>query len=73
MSKIQRISSISLFGSAAKGTMNEESDIDFLVQFSDDRHLFDNADNYFSNSKKKKNTIFAQLIAHVVKLVYMPA
>ena len=52
LSKIHRVSSIALFGSAAKGTMNEESDIDFLVQFSDELHLLDYADNYFSYLEK---------------------
>ncbi len=48
MSKLHGVSTIALFGSVAKETMNEESDIDFLVQFSDDLYLLDYADNYFS-------------------------
>jgi predicted nucleotidyltransferase len=52
LSKIHRVSSIALFGSAAKETMNEESDIDFLVHFSDDLHLLDYEDNYFSYLEK---------------------
>ncbi len=42
------VKSIALFGSAAKGTMNENSDIDFLVQFSDEIDVLEYADNYFS-------------------------
>jgi len=41
------VKSISLFGSAAKNEINEHSDIDFLVEFSDDLQLLDYADNYF--------------------------
>ena len=52
LSKMHRVSSIALFGSAAKETMNEESDIDLLVQFSDYLHLLDYADNYFSYLEK---------------------
>jgi predicted nucleotidyltransferase len=48
LSKAHSVSSIALFGSAAKATMHEESDIDFLVQFSDDLDILDYADNYFS-------------------------
>lgn len=40
--------SISVFGSAAKDSMHEESDVDFLVQFSEDLDVLDYADNYFS-------------------------
>ncbi len=47
LSKLHCVTSIALFGSAAKETMNEDSDIDFLVQFSDDLYLLDYADNYF--------------------------
>ncbi|MBK6951815.1 MAG: nucleotidyltransferase domain-containing protein [Crocinitomicaceae bacterium] len=42
-----RVKSISVFGSAARNTMTAESDIDFLVQFSDDIDVLDYADNYF--------------------------
>jgi hypothetical protein len=52
LSKMHHVSSIALFGSAAKESMNEESDIDFLVQFSDDLYLLDYADNYFSFLEK---------------------
>jgi len=46
--KAHRVISISLFGSAATGVMQKESDINFLVQFSDDIDLLEYADNYFS-------------------------
>jgi predicted nucleotidyltransferase len=46
--KKYRVKSIALFGSAASGTMNESSDFDFLVQFSDELDVLDYADNYFS-------------------------
>jgi predicted nucleotidyltransferase len=50
--KTHHVISIALFGSAAKGLMNENSDIDFLVQFSDDIDVLDYADNYFSILEK---------------------
>ena len=40
--------SIALFGSAAKETMGKDSDVDFLVQFSEEIDVLDYADNYFS-------------------------
>lgn len=46
--KVHRVQSIALFGSAARGTMHDTSDIDFLVQFSDEVEVLDYADNYFS-------------------------
>jgi hypothetical protein len=46
--KKHHVESVALFGSAAKNTMNEDSDIDFLVEFSDDIDVLDYADNYFS-------------------------
>jgi predicted nucleotidyltransferase len=42
------VSSLALFGSAANDTMNNESDVDFLIQFSDDINVLDYADNYFA-------------------------
>ncbi len=36
-----------LFGSAAKGTMNSGSDIDFLIRFSADKDVIKYAENYF--------------------------
>jgi predicted nucleotidyltransferase len=46
--KQHHVEAISLFGSAAKNTMHEDSDIDLLVQFSDDIDVLEYADNYFS-------------------------
>ncbi len=37
-----------LFGSAAKGNFTKDSDLDFLVQFSDKVGVLDYADNFFS-------------------------
>ena len=50
--KVHRVKSIALFGSSAKGLMHENSDIDFLVQFSDEIDVLDYADNYFSFLEK---------------------
>ena len=46
--KKHHVRTIALFGSAAKNAMNEDSDIDLLVEFSDDIDVLDYADNYFS-------------------------
>lgn len=43
-----KVISFSLFGSAARDTMTENSDIDFLVSFSEDLEVLEYADNYFS-------------------------
>ena len=43
-----KVKTIAVFGSAARNTMTAESDIDFLVQFSEDIDVLDFADNYFS-------------------------
>ena len=48
--KQHNVKAISLFGSAAKNTMQEGSDIDFLVTFSNDIDVLEYADNYFSLS-----------------------
>lgn len=45
--KEYKVRSLALFGSAAKGGMNKDSDLDFLVEFSEDLDLLDYADNYF--------------------------
>ncbi len=37
-----------LFGSAAKGTMKQDSDVDFIIRFPDDMHYTTYADNYFA-------------------------
>lgn len=46
--KQHHVTAISLFGSAAKNAMHEDSDIDLLVTFSADIDVLDYADNYFS-------------------------
>lgn len=46
--KQHHVETISLFGSAAKNAMHEDSDIDLLVDFSDDIDVLEYADNYFS-------------------------
>lgn len=50
--QMHQVKSFALFGSAAKDTMHENSDVDFLVQFSEDIELLDYADNYFSFLEK---------------------
>jgi predicted nucleotidyltransferase len=50
--KEHHVKYIALFGSAASDTMNEESDIDFLVQFHEEIDVVDYADNYFSFLEK---------------------
>ena len=50
--KEHNVTSIALFGSAAKESMKENSDIDFLVQFSENIDVLDYADNYFSLLEK---------------------
>ena len=37
-----------LFGSAAKDTMNENSDVDFMISFPESMHYVTYADNYFA-------------------------
>lgn len=51
------VAAVSLFGSAAKGAMVESSDIDLLVQFSDEIDVLDYADNYFSLKEKLESLI----------------
>jgi predicted nucleotidyltransferase len=55
--KQHQVQSIALFGSAAKGSMHEQSDVDFLVQFSPDIDVLDYADNYFSLLEKLENLL----------------
>ena len=43
-----KVVSFALFGSEALGLSNENSDIDFIVQFSEEIELLDYADNFFS-------------------------
>jgi len=37
-----------LFGSAARDTMTDKSDVDFIIKFPDDMHYTTYADNYFA-------------------------
>jgi len=53
--KMHRVESIALFGSAAKESMHEKSDIDFLVQFSDEIDVLEYADNFFSLLEQLEN------------------
>lgn len=53
--KTHRVTTFALFGSAAQGTNRENSDLDFLVQFSEDIELLDYADNYFSLLENLEN------------------
>ena len=46
--KKHHVETLALFGSAANNTLQEDSDIDFLVKFSDDIDVVEYADNYFS-------------------------
>ena len=50
--KSHGVESLYLFGSAAKGTYTNSSDIDFLVTFSKSVDLFHYADNYFDLIEK---------------------
>jgi len=45
--KKYRVATMYLFGSAATGNFNENSDIDFLISFRNDVTLNEYADNYF--------------------------
>lgn len=55
--KAHHVVSISLFGSAAKGEDNLNSDIDFLVQFSKNVSVLDYAENYFSLLEKLEKLV----------------
>ena len=50
--KQHQVVGISVFGSAARNSMQETSDIDLLVQFSETIELLDYADNYFDLKDK---------------------
>jgi len=45
--KTYYVETLFLFGSAAKNKLTEESDLDFLVNFSSELDLMNYADNYF--------------------------
>lgn len=46
--KKHKVESFALFGSAANDSMHSASDLDFLVEFSDELNVLDYSDNYFS-------------------------
>jgi predicted nucleotidyltransferase len=50
--KTHRVESFAIFGSAVKDAMHEDSDLDFLVQFSEEIDVLDYADNYFEFLKQ---------------------
>jgi len=56
-SKQHHVQTISLFGSAAKNNLREDSDIDLLVEFSSDVNVLDYADNYFSLLDQLQNIL----------------
>jgi len=55
--KSHYVISIALFGSAAKDAMHINSDIDFLVQFSEELDVLEYADNYFSLLENLENIV----------------
>ena len=50
--KTHRVESFAIFGSAVKDAMHEDSDLDFLVQFSEEIDVLDYVDNYFEFLKQ---------------------
>jgi hypothetical protein len=70
--KEHSVESISLFGSAAKGSMNEGSDIDFLVQFSEAIDVLDYANNYFSLLEKLEQILNRKIDLLSVKSLKNP-
>ncbi len=50
--KAHQVDTLALFGSAVSGEFNQNSDLDFLVEFSDSVELLDYSDNYFSLLEK---------------------
>lgn len=59
--KEHKVISAALFGSAAKNDLHENSDIDFLIQFSEELELLDYADNYF-DLKEKLETLLRRSV-----------
>lgn len=52
---------ISIFGSAAMDSMNENTDIDFLVQFLEEIEVLHDANNYFSFLEKLENLMVKKI------------
>lgn len=71
--KEHSVQSISLFGSAAKGTMHKRSDIDFLVQFSNKIDVLDYANNYFSLLEKLEEVLKRKVDLVSTKSIKNPA
>ena len=55
--KAHQVIYMAVFGSVAKNTTNSSSDVDLLVQFSDQIELLNYADNYFSLLEKLENLL----------------
>src|SRR5690554_4019599 len=55
------VEAISLFGSAAMNGMHEDSDVDLLVEFSDDIDVLEYADNYFSLLDQFQNILYRKV------------
>jgi predicted nucleotidyltransferase len=70
--KAHRVEAISLFGSATRNAMTPESDIDFLVRFSDDINVMDYADNYFSFLEALENITNRKIDLVSVKSIRNP-
>ena len=43
-----RVETVYLFGSAARGNMTSDSDVDFIIKFPEDMDYVTYADNYFA-------------------------
>jgi hypothetical protein len=59
--KEHHVEAMSLFGSATSQQFTSESDLDFLVKFSDSIGLLDYSDNYFS-LLDKLSTLFSRKV-----------
>jgi uncharacterized protein len=59
--KQHHVESFAVFGSAVHGTLTENSDLDFLVQFSDGINVLDYADNYFSLLEKLEKLLHRKI------------
>lgn len=70
--KKHSVSSFALFGSAAKNTMSSSSDVDFLVEFSDDLDVLDYADNYFSFLEDLENILGKKIDLVALKSIKNP-
>ena len=67
-----RVKTLALFGSAANNTMNNNSDIDFLVEFEEDIDVMDYADNYFSFLHKLETTFQRDIELISIKAIKNP-